>query len=240
MIFDLSRSALAALMIAVGCTGPLYGQQSAFAAQVRKAYGPNQELVNGVQYYNPHMQVENHPYFLGEDYMNGSVAINGRLFRDVQVRYDIYAQRLELEYETFSEATNSLVAVNDHIDGFSIGDHRFLKMELEGEQKYCQVIETEHFSCLIHWEKKLDRITYSNFYAEQFTDPSGHFLLQLDGDMVGFKNRRAFSHCFPESSQKQIRRLMRQKRFSFRKASPGEIVRTMQAVSNLLNSEPSP
>jgi hypothetical protein len=240
MTFDFPRVAAATCIIIFFVAWPVNGQQSSFAARVRKAYGPNQELVNGVQYYNKHMQVENHPYFLDGNFVNGSVDINGRRFSDVQVRYDTYSQHLEVEYETFSEATNSLVAVNDHIDGFTHGHHLFQKLDLEGVPKYYQVIETEQFSCYIHWSKNLDRITYSNFYAEQFTDAEGHFLLQLNGHTVEFKNRRSFSACFQEAHQKQIRRMLRQKNFSFRKASADEIVRTMHAVSNLLNSEPSP
>lgn len=236
MIFDIPRAVVAAGMLFFVWINPVNGQQNSFAAQVRKAYGPNQDLVNGVQYSNKYLQLEGHPYFLDDHFVNGSLIINGQEFSNVFIRYDIYSQHLELEYETFSEASNSLVTVNDHVDGFKHGDYWFKKLDLDGEQQFYQVIGTEQFSCYVHWKKN----TYSNINADLFTDAVCNYLIQMKGEPLGFKNRKSFAGCFHESRQKEIRRLLRKKQFAFRSATPDEIVRNMHAVSDLLNSEISP
>jgi len=236
MILNIPRIAVTAGVILFAWILPLDGQQNSFAAQVRKAYGPNQYLVNGAQYYNRYFQIKGHPYFLNSDFVSGSVVINGQRFSNVQVRYDVYSQQLELEYETFSEASNSLVAVKELVDGFMYGDHRFMKLDLDGEQKFYQVIGTEQFSCNLHWNKN----TYTDIHLEIFSEAECSYLIQLKGDILEVKNRKTFVRCFPKSKQKEIRRLLRQRHFVFRRERPDDIVRTMHAVSNLLNSDLSP
>ena len=73
---------------------PVNGQQNSFTAQVSKAYGPSQELVNGLQFYNKHLLVQGHPYFLDESFVNGYVILNGQEFSNVRIRYDIYSQHV--------------------------------------------------------------------------------------------------------------------------------------------------
>ena len=236
MIIDFPRAAVVVGLLFFVWIIPANGQQNSFATLVRKAYGQDQELVNGVQYYNRYVQVQGNPYFLDDNFVNGSVILKGHEFFDVRIRYDLYSQQLELEYESFSGASNSLVTVYDQVDGFMNGDYWFKKLNLDGEQQFYQVIRTEQFSCYVHWKKA----TYSTIDAELYTEAVSRYLIQLKGELQGFRNKKTFVGCFNKSRQKEIKRLLRQKRIKFRGAAPDEIVRTMHAVSDLLNSGISP
>lgn len=240
MIFTIPRTAIVAGMLYFVSMVPVTGQQPTFASQVRHAYGPNQKLVNGIQYYNRYTQVLEHPYFLDESFVNGSVIIDGEEYSPVRIRYDIYSQHLEMSYDNFAGASNSLIAVNDHVDGFKYGNFWFRKLNLDGEERFYQVVGTEQFSCYVLWKKNLDKIDYSLFYGERFTEPYCSYLMLWKGDLVDFKNMKTFTRCFPESYRKEIRQILRQNRFDFKRPAPGEIIRNMQAVSNLLNIDATP
>lgn len=240
MIINFFRAATAAGILLCTWIIPVNGQQSSFAEQVHKAYGPNQKLVNGVQYYNRYVLVQDHPYFLDDSFVDGSVIINGQEYSPVRIRYNIYSQHLELQYDNFAGASNSLITVNDHIDGFRYGDLWFRKMDLDGEENFYQVIATEQFSCFVLWGKKLDKIDYSLFYGERFTEPSCGYQLLWKGDTLDFKSMNTFVKCFHESRRKEIKRFLRQNRFDFKRPAPIEIVRNMHEVSNLLNAELTP
>jgi hypothetical protein len=239
-MFDVPRAAVTAGILLFIWIIPVNGQQNSFAVRVQQAYGLDQDLVNGIQYHNEHLQALGHPYFLDDSFAKGSVIIKGREFSGIRVKYDIYSQHLEVEYKTFSEVSQHLVTVTDHVNGFMHGDFKFTKLVLDDELKFYQVIETEKFSCYIHWKKQLIQISTNPHYTEQFTKAVRSYQIHMNGESLSFKSRKTFAGNFPGPLQKKIRSLMRQNQFSFRKAAPDEIIRTMHSVSNLLKSELSP
>ena len=147
---------------------------------------------------------------------------------------------MELQYINLSGASNILVTVTDHVDDFLHGDYCFMKLDVEGKLKFFQVIETEQFSCYVHWKKKLIPFYNHTDLIEQFTKPAISYQLHMEGDTLSFKSRKTFAACFTESRQKEIRRLLRQNHLSFRRAEPDAIIRSMHEVSNLLNPEFTP
>ena len=76
-------------LLAIWCIGPI---------------GQDQELVNGMQYYNKHPRSLGHPYLLEGLVHQGSVTIRGKLYSDIWLKYDIHAQQVEVEYRTMNGA----------------------------------------------------------------------------------------------------------------------------------------
>jgi hypothetical protein len=241
MIFDGKRAALAAAMLFFFLAVPGFAQEDSFETRVRRAYGLDQDLVNGIQYHNRYMRVQGHPYLLERSFVNGSVTIDGQVHDQIQLMYDIYEQKVEIQYVMLSGANNRMTLVTEHLDGFQYGDLQFQKLNLSGEQDlFYQVVPTGRFTCYIHWRKKIIPLKYNTKYTDEFTDPDPTYFIEMDGNIVDFKNRRSFTGCFTGTLQKQIRKLLRQNQFSFRRAAPDEIVRNMEAVSNLVGSDAGP
>ncbi|MCK4745443.1 MAG: hypothetical protein KAT15_00330 [Bacteroidales bacterium] len=211
--------------------------QGTFPDLVDHAFGLDQDLVNGVQYYNRYLRSQGHPYFLEDRFENGSVTVDGKLYQDVKLKYDLFSQRVELEYKTFSGGDNRLITVAEHMDAFRLGLYKFSRLELDGTTaRFYQVIASDHFTCLVHWQKKLIPINSSTVYIEQFTKPSRTYWLELDGRTEPISNRKTFAKLFPLDKQQEIRRLIRQKHFSFRNATPDEIIRLIHEVSDLVKT----
>jgi hypothetical protein len=210
----------------------------AFPVLVDRAYGQDQELVNGKQYYNHHPKSLGNPYLLDGFVHQGSVNIRGVTYFNVWLRYDIYNQQVEVEYTTMGGADNQVVLVNDRLKEFRIAQYVFRNLSIRGEEKHIyQVIGTERMICYISWEKKLiPRVGDANF-TEQYTPPKRNYLLELDGETHEFQSKRDFVKLVPEDHKKAIKRLVRGNNMQFRTASPEQLNLFLMAVSRLLNEE---
>jgi hypothetical protein len=222
---------------------PVFGQANSVQADrgsytylVKRGYGLDQDLVNGLQYYNRHMFSTGDPYFHNNQFKKGSITIKGKIFYNVKLKFDIYSQNVELEYENISGGRNQVITIFDQVDAFTLGDFQFQKLIIEeGDEKYYQVISTACFTVYVFWEKGLLPLNGSTTHVEKFTDAKHSYLLDLAGELTPFNSRKDFSECFPEEDQKEIKRLLSRNQFKFRTAQVDQIVRNVEWVCNLLN-----
>lgn len=226
---------------------PVMGQQSSaepssrYPLLVDRAFGQDQELVNGLQYYNHHPRSLGNPYLLEGFVHQGSVSLRGVVYSNIWLRYDIFAQQVEVEYRTLNGADNQVVLVGDRLDYFRISEHYFRNLSFGGEAKrFYQVIGSGRMICYIGWNKKLiPRVSDSRF-TEEYTPPKRKYLLELDGEISEFKSKSDFVKLFPAERKKEIKKLVRQNHMQFRIASPAQLNLFLLAASNLLNQDPQP
>jgi len=235
-----------ATLILLLCICPVRGQQSsaddpmAFHELVDRAYGQDQELVNGRQYYDHHPRSLGNPYLLEGFVHQGSVSLRGVTYYNVWLRYDIFGQQVEVEYSTMSGADNQVVLVSDRLGEFRIGQHHFKNVSFPGKEKRIyQVIGSERMICYISWEKKLIPRVGDAGHTEQYTPPKRSYLLELDGAIHEFQSKRDFVKLFPQEHKKAIKSLVRQNNMHFRIASPEQLNLFLMAASRLLNEEGS-
>ena len=224
------------------CLSGVFGQQKGLQAEhvtytdlVKKGYGLDQDLVNGLQYYNRYIRCKGDPYFQSNHFRKGSITIEGEIFYDVRLKFDIHSQHVELEYKNFSGGSNRVVTIFDRVDAFFCGEHQFQKLSLDkGSEKYYQVIPTACFTIYVFWEKELVPVSGNTTYTDQFTDARHSFWLNLNGEILPFNSRKDFTEYFPEEQKKEIKHLLKRNQFKFRTAQVGEVTRNMQAVCNLM------
>lgn len=226
------------------CALSLHAQQSApvlqenFAALVGNSYGQDQELVNGMQYYNKHSRSLGNPYLLGDFVQLGSVTIRSVIYKDVWLRYNIHAQHVEVAYQTMNGADNQVILVGDRVDRFNMGNQEFRRISLLGKaEQYYQVLGSDRLFCYISWEKKLVPVSGNSLFIEEFTAAKRSYLLELDGVISPFQNKKGFVKLFPENRQKEVKRLIRTNHVQLRSASPEQIDQLLLSVVNLLKVE---
>ena len=238
MRLDILKAAIGANLFFLFAT--LAGQNT-FPDLVKYAYGLDQDLVNGVQYSNRYIRSQGHPYFLEDRFENGSVSINGKIYQNVQLKYDLLSQDVEIKHKKYLDGNYRYVTISDRMEAFSLGEYEFRKLKIQEEpERYYQVINTRHFTCFVYWEKKLIPLDNSVIYIDHFTNPMFYYWLELNGETIAFNNRRTFARLFPMNMQKKILKLFRQRHISFRNVGPDKILRTMEMVANLFNTEGQP
>lgn len=212
-----------------------------FSTLVDRAYGLDQDLVNGVQYYDRYKSSLGHPYYLSDRFDWGSLSLRGKVYEDVRLKYDLYGQQVEIEYLTFSGGTNRLITPAGRVDEFSYGPYVFQNLALAGKkEKLYQVVMTANFTCFIYREKDLNPLANSMTHTEQFSETKSTYLLEMEGGFFGFNNRRNFIALFPEDAQELIGTYLKAKRFSFKNASAETIVSLMDVVSRMIMTKTYP
>lgn len=241
------------------CLVPIYGQQDSlsnvqpdsliitledssltdlelYAELVRKAYGLDQTLLNGVRYYTIYeIQVEN-PYFLRDDVVERTLVLNGQIYHDVDIRFDICAHHLELDFPNAYGGISRIFTVSDHVDGFSIGLNHFEKLDIEiGVPKFYQVIRTNCITCYVLWAGKCGRS--SDLGSDSDANVDVTLFLESDVDIKEFKRRGDFSKFFDEAYRKEIKQFLRKNSFKFRTATPEEMIKNLNDVCSLLEDK---
>lgn len=221
---------------------PLAGQEPdgapspAYAELVEWAYGQDQELVNGLQYYNRHSRSLGHPYLLEGWVHQGSVNLRGKLYSGLWLKYDIHAQHVEVEYQNVNGGDNQVILVSDRVRDFSIGDYYFVRLKLEeGPAKFYQVLGEGRMVIYIRWSKNLVPVSGDARFIEEFSAPKRSYLLELDGTLYPFSSKKSFVQLFPKSMQKDMNRLIKSNNIQIRTASTEQLELFIIAASNLLN-----
>jgi hypothetical protein len=207
-----------------------------YARLVEWAYGQDQELVNGLQYYNRHPRSLGHPYLLEGWVHQGSVNLRGKHYTGLWLKYDIHAQQVELEYQTVNGADNQVILVNDRVQNFTIEHYYFERLKLEeGPAKFYQVLGGERMIWYIHWNKKLVPVSGDSRFIEEFTSPKRSYLLELDGAIHPFNSKKDFIQLFPKSIQKDLKKLIKSNHIQIRSSSTEQLELFIIAASALLN-----
>jgi len=246
MILNMHKIAATILICFAFFNLPNYGQSSiadplAYVNLVKKQYGLDHELVNGVQFYNRYSRSKGHPFFHNNLYLTGTLSLDGKTYQDLHLKFDIYSQHVVLEYKIFSGGSNQVITVADKVDAFNLGPYHFKKLVLgEEEGKFYQVITTSCFNCYIYWKKELLPLNGSFTYIEQFSEAKRSLWLDLGGELHEFSSRKDFTVLFPEESRKEIKRYLSKNQFKFRTATVDEILRNLEAVCKLLEEDGAP
>ena len=199
------------------------------------AYGPDQSLINGLQFYDRYLGVMGHPYLWEDRFREGSVTIGGMKHEGLELKYDLVEQEVVVKYTGGDGLINLVVTVPEHLEAFSVGPVLFRRLRINGtEGRFYQVVPTDHFDGYIHWEKKRVMINGNTRYREKCTDAAGHYLLWVDGEWRSYRNRRSFLRCFPVDWRREIRATLRSQNVQLGQASPEEMIRWLEAVSETI------
>jgi len=206
-----------------------------YVALVEWAYGQDQELVNGLQYYNRHPRSLGHPYLLEGWVHQGSVSLRGKLYPGIWLKYDIYNQHVEVEYRTMNGADNQVILVSDRVDNFSIGSYFFEKLKLEEDkEQFYQVIGEGRMVWYIRWKKNLVPMSGDSRFMEEYTSPKRSYLVKLEGSFHPFNTQKSFVQIFPKDKQKDLKKLIKNNKIQIRTASTEQIELFIMAASNLI------
>jgi len=199
---------------------------------VLNKYGIDHELVNGIELYNLYRHVKYHPYYLGEESLQGSVTLSGKRFDHLIINYDIYNQWLVLDYKELSGGINKVILEPLHTDGFQLGGNYFEKLALDDRGLlFYQVIRVNDLTCYIHWKKMMASISNNINFGEGFSDPWRTFFLEYEGTIYPFSNRRNFASIFSGTSGREISVYMRKNNIRFRKVSIQNLTGLLEHIS---------
>ena len=234
------KSLLFTLLLTVPGLTQLFAQQKSiteYLAECERKYGSDTDLVNGEKYYYPYRNVMGNP-FLFETPRKAVITIHEKEFDDQMLRYDIYNQKLILDYTDLYGARSSLVLINEWVESFSFGNQRFVKMKGPGgKAEFFQVVNDGPIACVYRWSKNYKLNLTSGVQSYYFTEPVKEAYLLIDGHFHPYRNNGTFMKAFDLGSQKQIKQFMRQSRIKVKSAPDAQIRHLVEYCNSLSNED---
>ena len=212
--------------------------QGGFAEQVDRAFGSNQELVNGIQFTNQYIRSEGHPYWIDGSFKTGSVCINDQWFVELQLRYNLFSQKLELGYLTPEGYMNQIITVPENISAYILEGYVFRRVQIvEEASAYYQVISAGAATCYIKWSRDLLGIESS---GTSFGPIEREYWIQHGERWMYFRNQKSYVRAFPKEKKKASKKLLEELDFSFWRATTGEMAEMLMASIRLLEEGGEP
>jgi hypothetical protein len=134
----------------------------------------NQILYNGRMWRNLYYQVEGNQFLFSNEFLPGTLTINGKTFSNIGLKYDIFKDELL----TPLEPGGVLQLNKEMVDSFSLGfqnvTYRFIRVKedsTDSPKGYFNVLYNYKTALYVKYCKKIDKLStdgqYDNFY--QFT-----------------------------------------------------------------------
>jgi len=213
--------------------------QVPFPDLVTRTFGTDQELVNGIQFSNHYGRIDGHPYFLDGRFREGSVWVNNQLYDPVRLRYNLYSQKVEIEYRTINGNLNQYMSVPELMPSFSMEGYNFKRMQFPDEAPlYYLVVSSGEYAGFIGWRKEL-RISHSSSRDYEFSQAEIEYWLMLEHLLTPFHNRKTFLAIFPEKMRRSVSKHLKQQKYSFRQPSVQNAVEMIKGALLLYEMEKS-
>ena len=176
-------------------------KQNAFNRH-QQALGAQARLYNGSKYRAPQHTLEEHPYFVSEDWVMGDVYYDGEFFENVPLMYDIFQGVLVTEHYPSGHAIQLVYGKLQH---FSIAGRDFEKIENETvgnslpTSGFYEILYPGPTRVVARRQKQKHEEIDANEIERTYNERNRYFV---------FKN----GVYFPVKSKRSVRKLMTDKR----------------------------
>jgi hypothetical protein len=218
----------------------LYAQQASitdYLTECERKYGSDADLVNGEKYFYPYRQYDGDPFFFSES-KAAVILIHDKEFAGQQLRYDVFNQKLILDFEDIYGASSSLVLRNEWVKSFAFEQQNFVRMEgPDGEPEFFQLVTDGHIRCVYKWSKEQLLNLNSGVQNYYFTEPSKKSYLFIDGQFYPYRNNKAFLKAFDPEIQKSVKQFMKQAKLKVNKAPDSQIRHLVEYCNSLYHED---
>lgn len=198
------------------------------------SYGPDQNLINGIRFYNLHAYYAGHKFF-GEDmFVKGRLVLDRGTYPDVYLKYDLYGQQLILQANYTDGSYNEIIVSDSRLRGFELESKTFRKLYFpETDTLIFQVIGNGDPGCLYHWIKEIIPNSTGPQSVYEFSKMKRKSYVLTNSTMREYKGARSFSKSFPDY-RPQVMSYIRQEKIKLRKAGDSEMEGLLNYCSTLL------
>lgn len=205
--------------------------QSSFEELVDHAFGIDQGLVNGIQFSNQYILIEGDPYFISEGYNVGSVKINNTWYDYVPMRYNLYTQKVEIQYLSREGHMNQLITVPEKMSAFLLHGFEFRRVQIKKENpSYYMVLSSAETDCFVEWRMNA---LGGGSSQRRFGPLKRTYWILLGDEYVAFDNRKSYLRTFPAERKKEFKKLVKNRKYYFQMATVSALEEFIGATLSL-------
>lgn len=208
-----------------------------YLAECERKYGSDADLVNGEKYYYPYRQSDGNPFFFSES-RPAKIRIHNKEFEGQQLRYDVFNQKLILDFKDIYGSTSSLVLRDEWVESFAFENQNFLRMKgPEGKSGYYQIVAGGYVKCVYAWSKDHLLNLNSGVQSYYFTEPIKDSYLVIDGQFYPFRSNKSFLKAFDPERQKTVKQFMKQSGVKLNKAPDSQVRHIVEYCNSLFHED---
>ncbi|MCA1756925.1 MAG: hypothetical protein LC649_05655 [Bacteroidales bacterium] len=193
----------------------------------------NQLLYNGRVWIGTYFGVIGTEFMLTPDWINGDVTINGTLFTDVPLKYDIYNDDLLINYINKRVLILNREMVESFVLHYEGKSYTLTNHGVNQEsQAFYQLFYSGKADLLKQWRKKRVQFAVEARY-DQFQQDS-RLLLSIDGKQYEFSNIKSLCRLFGNYSG-DVRSFMRKSRIKVDIDTPEGLIPVLEFYDNLIS-----
>lgn len=184
----------------------------------------NQILYNGREWRNLYYGVEENQFLFSEQPLPGSVTINGKSFKNINIRYDIYND----EIMTLTNRGSILQLNKEMVDSFNIifgnKTYRFTNIRedsLKGFKGYVNVLYERKSALYIKYRKEIELLAVEGKYDKFFQSRKIYFM--KDGIVHQINSKSDFFKVL-NKDKAQIRNFIKKNKLKVSKREPESFV----------------
>lgn len=232
-----SKMGLLLFLVCVFLSPSLFSQEAKTYSWFDEAVGAtNTGLYNGVEYIEQHRNInENHKFFLSRDFLPGTLYYDGQPYFSQLLKYNVFDEVLIVK------AKESLFQlINNKVDGFEIGGHRFINVKTETHPRvqgfYEVLLENEQVMVLKRHSKYINELRDRKFVHYEFKPENNDYEIKYNDEYYEISSRRDVMKIFP-GLKKEIRDLYSSER-ALRKANSDEfMIRLFKEISLMTQNQ---
>lgn len=194
----------------------------------------DRSLINGEIYFPHQRGADNHPFYQSTEWQTGSIHINGIVYYDRLLRYDLALDRLL--YLHIHEGAQVLVLNLEDVTYFTIAEDAFRRVDdpsmldpVKASAGYYRVVYEGRNTLLARYRKL--RISQSGIRRDTFNESVRLFLITGE-KMVKIASNRQLIRAL-EAPSKEVREYMNHRQINILNAAPGEIGQVIKFAESL-------
>jgi len=182
------------------------GTVKEYRKMLDRTYGLDPLLYNGKKYYRNNLNAGGHPFWLREENFTGNIVLNGILYSNLQLKYELHKQIFILTYTDYNGALQSIILNNHSIDSVIIDKHVFIRNPSPDiDNVFIEQVYYDRYSAYISHTKEFFFQNVGVKTGYQYSEEIKKYFIITENKAYPFKNKKSFISIFPVQSKKQIK-----------------------------------
>ncbi len=192
-----------------------------------------QILYNGRIWRNEYSQLKGDQFLFSQEYSPGKVTVSGKLFDDIELRYDIYLDELI----TKTRQGIILQLNKEMVNAFTIEvnnkSYSFLKLNddsLNNERGYVNVLYSNNLGLIVKYKKEILLLAVDKKYDAFFQ--YHRIYVMKSGKVYPINKKNDVLKLFPENRQ-EIRSFIKSNKLAVTKKNPESFIPVIEFIDKL-------
>lgn len=172
-------------------------------------FGIDGHLYNGKKYYRNNPGAIGNPFWISEENFTASIAMQGRTYANLQLKYELHRQVFILSFSDHIGAMQSIILNNHVIDSVIVNERTIIKNPFaEIENEFIEQVFTGTYSAYISHKKEFFFQNIGAKTGHQYSEDINEKFIVREDKIYPFKNKKSFYKIFPDQNKKQIKQYL--------------------------------